>query len=405
MKTLIHAGTLFDGVSETLVQSPLVEIDDGVIIRVASGRLPSESAMLAIELGDTFLLPGLIDAHVHLCLNAQANAREDYFAASDEDILLRSADSARRHLEAGVTTVRDCGGRGRSSIDLARAIDSGKFTGARVIASAMPLCVPRGHCWFMGGEVDDEFHLIDTINGLVDAGAHFIKVMSTGGNFTPGTDVTKASFSLNELRTAAEVAHGRGVHIASHAHGAPGIANSVEAGIDTIEHCSWAAAGGPAIEPAILDRLVASQVAVVPTMGATYRQSLQGHVNESALKPLRAMVEIHRRMLAAGVKFIAGTDAGPGDRAHGSLPDELEALVGIGMTPLQALRAATSASAGALRVGHRLGSLRPGMAADVLALRADPTKDIGSVRPVELVIIGGRPVAGPALHRLPAAWL
>lgn len=402
MRTLIHAAALIDGISDSPTANPLIEIENGLIKSIGRGEAPRETDARVIDLGDAYLLPGLIDAHVHLCLNAQADARPNYLAASDEEIILRSADSARRHLEAGVTTVRDCGGRGRLSIHLARAIEAGIIPGARVLACGMPLCIPRGHCWFMGGEVADEFALIATINDLIDAGAQFIKVMSTGGNFTPGTDVTQAAFTPEQMRTAAEVAHGRGVHISSHAHGAPGIANSIEAGVDSIEHCTWAAREGPSIQPDILERLVESAVFVAPTMGASYRLSRLA-TDKSPRRSERDFVETARRMLGAGVKLIAGTDAGPGDRAHGSLPDELEALVGIGMTPMRALQAATSASARVLRVDHRLGALRPGMVADVVALRSDPLKNISAVREVELVIKDGRAVAGRALASLAPA--
>ena len=400
-KVIVRAASLIDGVSDAPIERPLIEIEGNRITGLSSGDLPRSTDAFVIDLGDAVMLPGLIDAHVHLCLDNDPNPREVFLADSDEVLLLKAAANARRHLEAGVTTVRDCGGRRYLTMKLAKALEARAISGARVLASGTPVCVTRGHCWFMGGEVADEFELIDLINGLLEDGAQFIKIMSTGGGLTPGTDVTQASFSQDEMRTAVDVAHGHGAHIASHAHAVQGIANSIAAGVDTIEHCSWTVQRGTSIDPGVLRSLAASETRVVPTMAATVRRGRQDLRPGDRGNP-QDKLEAVRKMLAAGVKMIAGTDAGVGIHPHGSLPDEIAVMAEAGLTPLRAIRAATSESAKVLRVEGLVGSVRPGLRADIVAVRGDPLADLAALGSVELVIKDGRPEAGPALPGLRA---
>lgn len=398
MRVLVKAAKLIDGVADAPLHDPVVEIVDGKFGRIGSGQIADAAGAMLIDLGEAVLLPGLIDAHVHLCLNEDLNAREALLADSDESLLLRSAANAQRHLKAGVTTVRDCGGRRHIAISLARANAARVIPGSRVIACAMPICPRRGHLWFMGGEVEDEFQLIDVINSLLDAGAAFIKLMSTGGNFTPGTDSASAAFSLNAMRTAVETAHGRGAHVASHAHGIPGIANSLAAGVDTIEHCTFFGPKGISIDTELVGAIASASVHVVPTMAAAViRSRSKAGPAPPFFAPIAGKLENVQAMLAAGVKMIAGTDGGVGEHLHGSLAVELGSMVEAGMSPARAIRSATSVSAKVLRIDRSVGSVTSGKAADLLAVRGDPSADISALRNIELVIKDGRPEAGAAL--------
>ena len=396
MRFLLRAGLLIDGHGDDPIPNPLIEVGDGVIRSVSSGQLPESSELKLVDLGQVTIIPGLIDAHVHLSLSCEENARDLFLKASDEDLLAKARANARTHLEAGVTMIRECGGRDDLMIQLSSEIDAGNLALPRLLASGAPLSVERGHLWFMGGQVRGIEEIEEAIHGQVDRGAHFIKITSTGGGFTPGTDLTEASFSLDEMRAAAAAAHSNGVHVASHAHGAPGIRNSVVAGVDTIEHCTWASRSGSIIESDVLRALVESDCWVTPTMGNTLRRNREAP-EEAARRPLPTTLENVTEMIDAGVRLIAGTDGGPAPFAsHGSLANEISAMHLAGLSAMAAIKSATGESARALRVADRVGTARPGRRADLVALGSNPLEDMGALDDIRIVFKDGRPVAGPA---------
>ena len=400
MTVLFRASLLIDGRGDDPIPNPLIEVGDGVIRSVSSGQLPESSELKLVDLGQVTVIPGLIDAHVHLSLSCEENARDLFLEASDEELLAKARTNARIHLEAGVTTVRECGGRGDLMIRLSGEIDAGNLSLPQILASGAPLSVEGGHLWFMGGEVRGIEDIMRAIHGQVDRGAHFIKITSTGGGFTPGTDLTEASFSLDEMRAAVNTAHSRGVHVGSHAHGAPGIRNSVEAGVDTIEHCTWASRSGSIIEPDVLRALVESDSWVTPTMGNTLRRNREAP-EEAAKRPLPTSLENVTEMIDAGVRLIAGTDGGPAPFAsHGSLANEISAMHLAGLSAMAAIKSATGESARALRVADSVGTIGPGHRADMVALGSNPLEDIGALNDVRLVFKDGRPVAGSSLSSI-----
>ena len=415
MTVVLRAGLLVDGHGDDPVPNPLIEIGNGLIRSVSSGQLPESSELNLVDLGEVTIIPGLIDAHVHLSFSCEENSREAFVEASDEDLLAKARANARIHLEAGVTTVRECGGRGDLMIRLSREIDAGDLSLPRILPSGAPICVERGHLWFMGGEVRGIDDIERAIHGQIDRGAHYIKITSTGGSFTPGTDLTQASFSLDEMRAAVNAAHSRGVHIGSHAHGAPGIRNSVEAGVDTVEHCTWVSPSGSIIEPDVLRALVESDCWVAPTMGNTLRHSRDAPEKAAKRRPIASSwtstLENVAEMIGAGVRMIAGTDSGMNPIAfHGSIANELSAMHLAGLSGMDAIKSATEESARALRVADSIGSIRPGLRADLVALDSNPLDDIEALADVQLVFRNGRPVAGPRLKcvanapNAPDAW-
>ena len=410
MTVLLRASLLIDGHGDDPIPNPLIEIEDGVIRSVSSGKPPESSDLKLVDLGEVTIVPGLIDAHVHLSLSCEKDARDIFLAASDEELLTKARANARIHLKAGVTTIRECGGRGDLMIRLGREIETGSRSLPRILASGAPLSVERGHLWFMGGEVRGVDDIEREIHGQVDRGAHFIKITSTGGGFTPGTDINQASFSLDEMRAAVDAAHSRGVHIGSHAHGAPGIRNSVQAGVDTVEHATWASPSGSIIERDVLRALVESDSWVAPTMGNILRRNRDAP-EQIAGRPLPSRIENITEMIDAGVRMIAGTDGGPAPFAfHGSIANEMSAMHLAGLTEMDTIKSATGESARALRVADSIGTIRPGLRADLVTLGSNPLDDIEALVDVQLVFRDGRPVAGPRLKNVsnepnaPDAW-
>jgi imidazolonepropionase-like amidohydrolase len=220
---------LFDG--DRQLSPATVLVDDGVI--VAAGVVVPET-VATVDLGDVTLLPGLIDCHQHLCFTGKGTFEEQFSGVEDDALMVRARAAAERALQAGVTTVRDLGDRGYVTLGL-RA-DPSLPT---IVASGPPLTRDGGHCLFLGGICTDEADLGRAVSQHHERGCDVVKVMATGGRGTPTFPMWKPQFSLEELRFVVEEAHRRGLPVAAHCHGIAGIEWALDAGVDTIEHCSF----------------------------------------------------------------------------------------------------------------------------------------------------------------------
>jgi imidazolonepropionase-like amidohydrolase len=302
----------------------------------------------------------------------------------DQQLLLRGVAAARQALAAGVTTVRDLGGRGGVTFRLRDAINKGWIAGPRILAAGSPITITGGHCHFLGLEADGESGVRVAARSQLKAGANALKIMSTGGRMTPGTNTLLPQYSVSELHAAVEEAQRANVTIAAHGLGTPGIRNAVAAGVNTIEHCNWLGPDGVEFDEAVAIQMAAQGTAVVATLTPLQR---------SAPVLREQIVGCIRRMADLGVRFAAGTDAGVTLVPFDSLRRELEILVAdVGFTPLQALHAATGSAATALGLPARVGTLVPGRTADLLAVDGDPSVDIAHLRSVRLVMQAGRVV-------------
>jgi imidazolonepropionase-like amidohydrolase len=370
----------------------MLYVEDGQIVHIAAvGEPPADAEV--IDLSALSIMPGLIDCHVHLVFSRSAFALGDVLADDDQKLLLRSVGAAREALSAGVTTVRDLGGRGGVTFKLRDAIAAGLIAGPRVLAAGSPITITGGHCHFLGLEADEEAGVRAAARRQLKAGANCLKIMSTGGRMTPGSNPQVAQYSVAELRAAVEETQRAGVTLAAHALGTAGIRNATAAGVNTIEHCNWLGADGSvAFDESVAAQMASQGTAMVPTLVPLQRSAL----------PVRAQViDAMRRMVTLGVPIAAGTDAGVSLIRFDTLPDELEIYVSeLGLTPLQAIHAATGSAARSLGVESTLGTLVPGLAADMLAVDGDPSTRIQDVRALRLVLKGGQTVVkdGVVLH-------
>ncbi|MCK2219182.1 amidohydrolase family protein [Actinomadura sp. ATCC 31491] len=370
----LRAPRLFDG--HDLHHDRVVLTANGRVTAVVSGdpedapRVPGEP-LTVVDLGeDATLLPGLIDCHVHLAFDASP----DVVAALERPGLAgRMREAARAHLAAGVTTVRDLGDRGHLALELGLGLD-----GPEILAAGPPITTPRGHCWFLGGEAAGEQGVREAVRERAARGAHVVKMMVTGGEMTPGSHSHLLQYGPAELKAAVDEAHAHGLPITAHAHCAEGVAHALDAGFDSIEHCSFFTEDGYEVDHALIRRLASSGVVVSLTAGLV----------PSAVPPpprIRARMagisEAVRAFYAAGVRFVIGTDAGIGPpKPHGVLPYGAEMLVEHGYAPVDVLRAITSVAAGACRVAGRKGAIAPGHDADLLVVSGDPLTDITALR-------------------------
>jgi imidazolonepropionase-like amidohydrolase len=381
---VIRASRLIDGTGAAVQRDRALYIEDGRIVGIsAAGDIPSDAEL--VDLSSFSVMPGLIDCHVHLVFSHTAHPLGDLLAEDDQQLLLRAVAGARHALGAGITTVRDLGGRGGVTFRLRDAIASGLIAGPRVLAAGSPITITGGHCHFLGLEADGEAAVRAAARGELKAGANCLKIMATGGRMTPGTNIGVAQYSVAEIRAAVEEAQRAHVSVAAHALGTAGIRNATAAGVSTIEHCNWLGPDG-SID---FDESVAMQMAEQGTGVVATLVPLQ----RSAVAVRDGVMTCMRRMATLGVPFVAGTDAGVSLTPFDSLPAELEILVSeIGLTPMQAIQAATGNAARALGVDGSLGTLVSGKEADLIAIDGDPSVRIDDLRSVRVVIKGGRTV-------------
>lgn len=373
----IRAARLFDG--RTVTRDPVVLVDAGRIVEKGS---PAE----VLDLGDATLLPGLVDAHTHLALDASDDPVGRVVAASDDELLDSMRAAARTALAAGITTVRDLGDRGYLSLVLRDELARDPMAGPQVLAAGPPITTSGGHCWFLGGEADGVEGIRAAVRERAERGVDVIKIMATGGELTPGSRADTAQYGPDELRAAVDEAHRHGLPVTAHAHAAGTIVDAVAAGVDTIEHCSYAT-------DEVIGVLRQAGTVVSVTVGADPRFPYPPRL----VTLLVEYFQMVARLREAGVPVVCGSDAGIREaKPHGVLPYGVAALVErAGFSPGEALRAATSLAADACGVGDRKGRIAPGYDADLLAVRGDPLTDITALTRVSAVMRTGRLLRSP----------
>ncbi|MGQ0575449.1 MAG: amidohydrolase family protein [Pseudonocardia sp.] len=392
MRTVIRAARLFDGA--TCTDDPLVLIEDGRVAAVEHGPLPPWPGADLLELSGATLLPGLVDTHVHLGFDASSDAVAALAARDDATLLDAMAGAAAAQLHAGVTTVRDLGDRDYAALDLR---DSGRGPLPTIVAAGPPITSPGGHCHFLGGAASGVAGVRAAVRAHAERGVDVIKVMASGGLLTAGTDIAAPQFGAAELRTVVTEAHRHGLPVTAHAHATAAIADAIAAGVDGVEHCSFA--GSTRAPDDLVDALVRRRIVVGATLGLAPSEVLASPPPELA-RLLPIILAAYRRLVAAGAVVVAGTDAGIAPpKPHGVLPHGLVELVALGMPPLDALRAGTAVAAQVCGVGDRKGRVTPGYDADLLAVRGDPTTDIGALLAPVAVLLAGELVATPAVAR------
>jgi len=360
------------------------------------------------------VLPGFVDSHVHATFSAGPVPLEDIQGDGDLVVGLRGAINARDALQAGVTTMRDLGGRDRTTLELRDAIAAGLIPGPRLLVCGRPITIPDGHCHFLGGVANGVQGVAALAEELVAEGVDALKVMATGGNMTVTSDPLKAQYSRDEVAAIVKVANRNGRRVTAHARGVEGIRVSTEASVHGIEHCRMEVGQGEWKFDDLLAREIAARgITAAPTLAASYRafqrQAAGGKVGiRKGAIPFPIRQQNAARLREAGVRVVVGTDAGASlARFDEAVHVEMESLVGAGWTPLEAIEAGTRGAAAAIGRDQEIGTLEPGKLADIVIVRGDPARRITDVRNVEAVMLGGAFVvqAGAAtLDARPLPW-
>jgi imidazolonepropionase-like amidohydrolase len=371
--------------SETLVDGAVVLGDRALEWVGPAAGLPLEYAGLPrTDYPGATIMPGLIDSHVHLGFDGGPDPAARMRAETDEQQLVLMLRNARDLLGVGVTTARDLGGRGYLSLVVREAIAAGLARGPRLVVAGPPVTVTGGHCWFMGGEADSEDELRRIVRTHHKHGTDLIKVMATGGFMTTGSAPWYAQFTAAQLAVIVAEARRVDMPVAAHAHGRDGIRRAVEAGVTTIEHCSWVTETNDRQFDERLAAQIAEQgIVVCPTINvnAPYVAQLTGITVGENVMTMREM----------GVRLIAGTDAGVDHTPHHQYAGGLAALVTLlGFRPSDVIAMATTEAAAVLGVGAATGRLAPGYDADLIVVDGDPLADITALGRLRRVVARGR---------------
>jgi imidazolonepropionase-like amidohydrolase len=373
---LLSGGRIWDGVEDSTFVGD-VAIEEGRIVASPPGDA------MAMDVSGCTVVPGLIEAHAHLAFNAQDDWRAVFDGDSPRSMLLRMTGAAQLMLRAGITTVRDLGAPTDLAIALRDAFARGDLGGPELVAAGAPITVTGGHCYFIGGEADGVEGVKVAVRARVKAGVDWIKVMASGGNMTPGTNVYEPQFSVEELRAIVVEARRLNRRVTAHAHGVRGIQAAIAGGVDMIEHCSFQTPDGHAADLDVIAAIADAGIMVSPTISP-------GLERFKGTERWERRAELTRALLAAGCELVMSTDCGIPNAPH----DELAVSMGLlqelsGLTAPEVLRLATSTSAERLGLDDR-GRVEVGMRADLVVVQGDPAVDLTALQRVRLVIANGR---------------
>ncbi len=398
--TFVQVGRLLaDPASGRVLRDKTLVIRGNQVVEIRDGFVGDGKV---VDLRGAFVLPGLIDSHVHLTGESSPNSRLDEVTQSNATQAMVGARYARRTLNAGFTTVADLGAGNEAIFALRDAVRRGDVPGPRIIASGSAVSVHGGH-GDANGYRDDILHLMSpesvcsgpedcmrAVRLQVRSGADIIKITATGGVLSNTAAGLAQQFSEDELAAIVASAHRMGRQVTAHAHGVDGINAFLKAGGDSIEHGTYLddesmrlfKAHGAWLVPTLMAGDFVSRIASGPDNFFTPAQTAK------ALEAGPKMLDMARRAHDGGVRIAFGTDTGVS--AHGDNAREFALLVRAGLTPLEAVQAATVGAAEHLKIANEAGRLAPGMPADLIAVSGDPLNDVTELERVRFVMKGGQ---------------
>ena len=400
MKLVLKADRLIDGTGTDPVSDAALIIEDGRITDITSRSKVTglSDDHDVIELSGGTIMPGFIEMHSHMHCSAETDAYQHIMTESDQVFLMRAVGAVRAALTSGVTTMRDLGARNQIAFPVKKAIEDGIIPGPRLIVAGTPITTTGGHCNMFGTEADTVEEVVTAIRNQFKQGAGYIKIMSTGGGFTPGTNVRAPQYPVETLKSAVKDAERLNLRIAAHCHATAGVRNCVEAGVHNLIHCSWLAEDpeqGYDYDPDVADAIAEKGIWVDPTLALGRLNRMRGRVRVAGgtmLDPARRF-EILRDMWDRGVKFVTGMDSGMINARFDDFAYIPEVMVDeLGISPMEAIVCSTKTSAECLGIASETGTLEVGKAADAVMVKGNPAEDIKAIHDVDTIVTQGRVV-------------
>lgn len=400
MKLALKADRLIDGTGTDAVPNGVIVIENGRIAEVTTQealQFPPGEEVDVIEVDGGSIMPGFIEMHSHIHCSAQEDAYTHIMTETDEVFLMRAVNAVRAALSSGVTTMRDLGARNQVAFPIKQAIEDGIIPGPRLIVAGTPITTTGGHCNMFGTEADTADEVLQAVRQQFKLGAGYIKIMSTGGGFTPNTNTRAPQYPASTLKAAVKDAERLGLRIAAHCHATAGVRNCVEAGVHNLIHCSWLAEDEEQMydyDPDVADMIAEKGLWVDPTLALSRLNRMRGReTGGSGMRDPQRRFEILRDMWDRGVKFVTGMDSGMTNARFDDFAYIPQVMVeDMDITPMEAIVCSTKTSAECLGMEDEIGTLEVGKAADVVIVDGDPTTDITALHNVNTIVAGGNVV-------------
>ena len=399
MKLILKADRLIDGSSTKVMPHAAVVIEGDTISKVCSQSELTETELndaRVIDSSNGTLMPGFIEMHSHIHCSAESDAYTHITTETNETFLLRGSQAVRSALSSGVTTMRDLGSKNEVVFPLKQSIEDGIVPGPRLLGAGTPITTTGGHCNTFGTEADSSDQVVTAIRNQFKLGADHIKIMSTGGGFTPGTNVRAPQYDWTTLRDAVKDAERLGLKVAAHCHATEGVKNCVKAGIHNLIHCSWLSENPEELydyDPDVVDQIAEKGIYVDPTLALSHLNKLRGRVktpDSGAMADPERRFEILRDMWDRGVKFVTGMDSGMTNAHFDDFAYIPEVMVNsMGISPMEAITCATKTSSECLGKESEIGTITPGKSADVLIINGDPSEKIEALHNVDTIVARG----------------
>jgi len=394
MKLIIKGGKVIDGTPNPPLDKATIIIENYEIKEILQndGSLSTNisSEDIVLDATDKVILPGLINAHLHLFLDAGRSPLEDLSYEKGSLGLLKSVKRCKMILNKGITAIRDMGAKDYGIVSLKEAIDKDIIQGPHIVTCGKAIAMTGGHALAIAITVDGPNEMRKIVRELLSERCDFIKVFATGGFGEIGERLDSYELTLDEIKVAVEIAHAAGKRVAAHAYGNTGIWNAIQSGVDSIEHATL-------LDEQAISEIVRKGIFLVPTLSNTYQLSTYGkdhglpdYMIEVAKRFFPVMVDHFKKAYEAGVKLAAGTDGGSWLNPHYDIITELKLRGEAGVSNQDLIRMATQIAAECIGLEHEIGSIQVGKKADLVILDDDPLKNIDNLKKIWRVIKGGK---------------
>ena len=398
MNKIIKGKYLIDGNGGKPKENSAVIIENGRIKDITDANNIPKDGYEILNYPNSTIMPGLIEVHTHMHVSPEPGNYEAALNDSDTVLAIRATDAVRKTLMSGVTTMRDIGSKNHIAFPVRDAVDAGIIPGPRMLLAGQVVTTTAGHCNYFGTEADTLDEAVTAARANIKLGAEWIKIMSTGGGFTPRSNMRAAQYPAETLEAVVNDAERLGAKVCSHAHGTVGVVNCVKAGMHNIIHCSWLAEDPEKAfdyKEDVADEIAEKGIYVDATLATGYMRTFR----DPEFSPAEAQkmgfnaeerVKILQDMRKRGVKFVSGIDSGMlyvrfDDIAY--TPERMVEVVGMGN--MEAIVACTKTSAECLQVDDETGTIDKNKSADIIVVEGNPNDDIKALHNVSSVMLRG----------------